>query len=50
MLFANLQKIWENIDYPFFQHSNGENLFFNQLREIDVEGINNIKKGKINFL
>ncbi len=47
MIFSKLEKIWEEIDYPFFQDSDGKKLFFNQLKNIHIEGIDKIKRGDV---
>ena len=47
MLFSKLKNIWKDLDYPFFQSSDGNSLYFNQLKDIEIEGINNIVKGDV---
>ena len=46
-IFKKLNYIWEKINYPFFQNIDGEELFFSDLTDIEIEGINNVKEGDV---
>lgn len=47
MLFSKLENIWSNIDYPFFRSSNGDSLYFNELKNIDIEGLEKVNEGDV---
>lgn len=47
MLFSQLENIWKGIDYPFFRSSDGDSLYFNKLKNINIIGIENIRKGDV---
>ena len=47
MLYPRLEKIWMNIDYPFFLNSDSGELYFNQLKDIKVQGIEKVKSGDV---
>ena len=47
MLFSQLENIWKGIDYPFFRSSDGDSLYFNKLKNINIVGIENIRKGDV---
>ena len=47
MLFSRLREIWKDIDYPFFQSSDGKSFYFSEIDHINIKGIENVNKGDI---
>ncbi len=47
MILEKLNDIWENINHPFLEDIEGNKLFFNELYEIEIKGINKIKNGDV---
>ena len=44
-IFSKLNKIWDGVNYPFFQNIDGKELFFSDLADVEIQGINNVKEG-----
>lgn len=47
MFFSKLENIWKDINYPFFQSCNGDSLYFNELKNIDIDGIEKVRRGDV---
>tara|TARA_B100000886_G_scaffold339163_1_gene303807 strand:- start:476 stop:1786 length:1311 start_codon:yes stop_codon:yes gene_type:complete len=44
---SKLLKIWKDIEYPFLQNANGEDLYFKQLKDIKINGLDKVSKGDV---
>jgi acyl-coenzyme A synthetase/AMP-(fatty) acid ligase len=47
MIFSRLQTIWENIDYPVYQNTNGDSFSFNDLLNISIDNLDHVKEGDV---
>ena len=46
-ILKKLENIWKGCEYPFFKSSDGNILFFDDLKKISIEGINCIDEGDV---
>ena len=47
MIYSKLQTVWESIEYPFLQNSDGKELYFRQLSNIKIDSIDRIREGDV---
>tara|TARA_B100001989_G_scaffold10088_1_gene6520 strand:- start:2694 stop:4007 length:1314 start_codon:yes stop_codon:yes gene_type:complete len=47
MFLDHLSKIWENSSHPFLQTSEGRKLYFNDVKKVQIKGIENVNQGDI---
>ncbi len=47
MIFQKLNKIWKDVEKPFYLNSNGKSLYFSQIKSIKIFGLNKINKGDV---
>lgn len=47
MITTKLEEIWKGFDHPFFIGEKNKSLFLNNLRNISIEGLNNVQQGDV---
>ena len=47
MFLTRLKEVWQDIDYPFFQSSEGKSFYFREIYQINIKGIENVNKGDV---
>ena len=47
MFIDHLRRIWADVDYPFLQEQNGNNLSFKEIDDVIVHDIDQVGKGDV---